>query len=79
MGYHREDEVDKEHGVIKPQGDEHDEPGPPDPLVQSECQEDEEHQADEPGEQGSVEDCHLDLQNCLLSLPPWLWRFFVLS
>jgi hypothetical protein len=27
---HEEDEIDEQHGIVQPQRDEHDEPGPPD-------------------------------------------------
>ena len=33
--YHREDEVDEEDGIIQPQGDEHNEPGPANSLIKS--------------------------------------------
>jgi len=52
--YHREDEVDEEDGIIQPQGDEHNEPGPTNSLIKSENQKDEEHQTNEPGKKCSV-------------------------
>ena len=59
---HGEDQLDEKYGVVQPERDENYEPAPSDSLVQPQCQQDEEHQTDEPGEQGPVEDCHY----CLL-------------
>ena len=58
VGDHGEDEVDEQDAVVEPEGDEDYEPGPANSLVQSQDEEDEEHEADEPGEERPVEDGH---------------------
>ena len=39
---------------VEPEGDEDNEPGPADPLIQPQDEEDEEHEADEPCEERPV-------------------------
>ena len=54
VGDHGENQVDEEYGVIEPQGDENDEPGPSHSFIQSQNQKYQKHQAYEPGEQCSM-------------------------
>lgn len=65
---HGEYEVDEEDAVIQPERYEDNEPGPANTFVQSQDEQDEEHETDEPGEEGPVQHRHPQDQSCLLQL-----------
>ena len=66
VGDHGEYEIDEQDAVVQPERDEDNEPGPTNPLVQPQHEQDEEHEADEPGEERPVQ--HRHLSRCLLVL-----------
>ena len=66
VGNHGEYEIDEQDAVVQPERDEDNEPGPTNPLVQPQHEQDEEHEADEPGEESPVQ--HRHLSRCLLVL-----------